>query len=81
MIPLTLAEITAITSGTLHHAPDPSAQVTGPAACDSRQVTRGGMFASTGSSRSSPVTYTTAGPTPYQVAAVISPPEFKVIAC
>jgi hypothetical protein len=45
MIPLTLAEITAITSGTLHHVPDPSAQVTGPPTCESRQVTRGGMFA------------------------------------
>jgi UDP-N-acetylmuramoyl-tripeptide--D-alanyl-D-alanine ligase len=45
MIPLTLAEIAAITNGTLHHAPDPSAQVTSPAACDSRQVTPGGMFA------------------------------------
>jgi UDP-N-acetylmuramoyl-tripeptide--D-alanyl-D-alanine ligase len=45
MIPLTLAEITAITSGTLHHGPDPSAQVTSPVTCDSRQVTPGGMFA------------------------------------
>ena len=45
MIPLTLAEIAAITSGTVHDVPDPSEQVTGPAACDSRQVTPGGMFA------------------------------------
>ena len=45
MIPLALAEIAAITSGTLHDAPDPSAQVTAPAACDSRQVISGGMFA------------------------------------
>jgi UDP-N-acetylmuramoyl-tripeptide--D-alanyl-D-alanine ligase len=45
MIPLTLGEIAAITSGTLHGVPDPSAQVTGPAACDSRLVTQGGMFA------------------------------------
>jgi UDP-N-acetylmuramoyl-tripeptide--D-alanyl-D-alanine ligase len=45
MIPLTLAGIAAITNGTLHDAPCPSAQVTAPAACDSRQVTPGGMFA------------------------------------
>ncbi len=45
MIALTLAEIAAITSGTVHGAPDPSAQVTAPAACDSRQVTPGGTFA------------------------------------
>jgi UDP-N-acetylmuramyl pentapeptide synthase len=34
-----------ITGGALHDVPDPSAQVTGPAACDSRQVRPGGMFA------------------------------------
>lgn len=45
MIPLTLAEIAAITNGNLHDAPDPSVQVTAPAACDSRQVTPGGVFA------------------------------------
>jgi len=45
MIALTLAEIAAITNGIVHDAPDPSAQVTAPAACDSRQVTPGGMFA------------------------------------
>lgn len=45
MIPLTLGEIAAITSGTLHGVPDPSAPVTAPAACDSRHVTPGGIFA------------------------------------
>jgi len=42
MIPLTLGEIAAITSGTLFGVPDPSAQVTGPATRDSRQVHRAG---------------------------------------
>ncbi|HUY49496.1 MAG TPA: UDP-N-acetylmuramoyl-tripeptide--D-alanyl-D-alanine ligase [Streptosporangiaceae bacterium] len=45
MIPLTLGEIAAITGGTLHGVPDASAQVAGPATCDSRQVTPGGLFA------------------------------------
>lgn len=45
MIPLTLTGIAAITGGALHDVPDPAAQVTGPAACDSRQVTPKGMFA------------------------------------
>jgi UDP-N-acetylmuramoyl-tripeptide--D-alanyl-D-alanine ligase len=45
MIPLTLTEVAAITNGTLYGAPDPSALVTGPATCDSRQVAPGGVFA------------------------------------
>lgn len=45
MIPLSLAEIAAVTGGTVTDAPDPHLCVTGPAASDSRQVTPGGMFA------------------------------------
>jgi UDP-N-acetylmuramoyl-tripeptide--D-alanyl-D-alanine ligase len=45
MIPLTLAEIAAITGGALHQVPDPTVQVTAPATCDSRQVVAGGLFA------------------------------------
>lgn len=45
MIVLSLAEIAAVTGGTLADTPDPDACVTGPAASDSRQVTPGGLFA------------------------------------
>ncbi|MGH3189164.1 MAG: UDP-N-acetylmuramoyl-tripeptide--D-alanyl-D-alanine ligase [Streptosporangiaceae bacterium] len=45
MIVLSLAEIAAVTGGTLADAPDPNTCVTGPAASDSRQVAPGGMFA------------------------------------
>ena len=45
MIVLSLAEIAAVTGGTLAGVPDPHACVTGPAASDSRQVTPGGLFA------------------------------------
>lgn len=45
MIPLTFGEVAAITGGALHDAPDPLAQLTGAPACDSRQVTPGGIFA------------------------------------
>jgi UDP-N-acetylmuramoyl-tripeptide--D-alanyl-D-alanine ligase len=45
MIVLSLAEIAAVTGGTLTGAPDPDACVTGPAASDSRQVAPGGLFA------------------------------------
>ncbi len=51
MIVLSLAEIAAVTGGTLTDAPDPHACVTGPAASDSRQVTPGGMFAAIGGAR------------------------------
>jgi UDP-N-acetylmuramoyl-tripeptide--D-alanyl-D-alanine ligase len=45
MITLSLAEITAVTAGTLTDAPDPHACVTGPVVSDSRQVTPCGLFA------------------------------------
>lgn len=45
MIPMTLADIAAATSGTLSEAADPHLLVTGPTASDSREVTPGGMFA------------------------------------
>jgi UDP-N-acetylmuramoyl-tripeptide--D-alanyl-D-alanine ligase len=45
MIVLSLAEIAAVTSGTLTDAPDPHACVTSPAVSDSRQVAPGGLFA------------------------------------
>src|ERR1700722_15172020 len=44
MIPLTLGEVAAITGGALYDVPDTSARVTGIPACDSRQVTPGGIF-------------------------------------
>ncbi len=45
MIVLSLAEIAAVTGGTLADVPDPHACVTGPAVSDSRQVAPGGLFA------------------------------------
>jgi UDP-N-acetylmuramoyl-tripeptide--D-alanyl-D-alanine ligase len=51
MIVLSLAEIAAVTGGTLADAPDPHACVTGPAASDSRQVAPGGLFAAIGGAR------------------------------
>jgi hypothetical protein len=41
MIPLGIGEIAAITRSALDGVPGPSAQVTGPATCHSRQVTPG----------------------------------------
>jgi UDP-N-acetylmuramoyl-tripeptide--D-alanyl-D-alanine ligase len=51
MIVLSLAEIAAVTAGTLTDAPDPHACVTGPAVSDSRQVPPGGLFAAIGGAR------------------------------
>ena len=51
MIVLSLAEIAAVTGGTLTGAPDPHACVAGPAVSDSRQVTPGGLFAAIGGAR------------------------------
>ena len=46
MIPLTLAEIAALTGGSLAAAPKPPRRtVTGPVIIDSRQVTHGALFA------------------------------------
>lgn len=44
MIPLSLAEIAAITGGTLVDAADPDVLVSGPAVIDSRQATDGALF-------------------------------------
>ena len=51
MIVLSLAEIAAVTSGTLTGAPDPHACVTSPAVSDSRQAAPGGLFAAIGGAR------------------------------
>jgi Mur ligase family, catalytic domain len=51
MIVLSLAEIAAVTGGTLADAPDPHACVTGPAVSDSRQAAPGGLFAAIGGAR------------------------------
>jgi UDP-N-acetylmuramoyl-tripeptide--D-alanyl-D-alanine ligase len=45
MIPLTLAEIAAVTGGSLHAAPGDAPAVTGPVVIDSRRVTEGALFA------------------------------------
>ena len=45
MIVLSLAEIAAVTSGTLTDTPEPHACVTSPAVSDSRRVAPGGLFA------------------------------------
>ena len=45
MIALTLAEVATAVGGTLHDAPDPQAEITGPVVVDSRQVQPGGLFA------------------------------------
>jgi UDP-N-acetylmuramoyl-tripeptide--D-alanyl-D-alanine ligase len=45
MIPLTLAEIAAITGGSLHEASIGAPTVTGPVVIDSRRVTPGALFA------------------------------------
>ncbi|HEY3733526.1 MAG TPA: UDP-N-acetylmuramoyl-tripeptide--D-alanyl-D-alanine ligase [Streptosporangiaceae bacterium] len=44
MIPLSLAELAAITHGVLDLVPDPQAEVRGPVVIDSRQVAPGGLF-------------------------------------
>jgi UDP-N-acetylmuramoyl-tripeptide--D-alanyl-D-alanine ligase len=44
VIPLTLAEVAALVSGTLADAPDPAAVVGGPVEFDSRKVGPGGLF-------------------------------------
>jgi len=44
VLSLSLAEIAALTGGTIHDTPDPRAQVTGPLAFDSRQPMPGGLF-------------------------------------
>ncbi|WP_331445979.1 UDP-N-acetylmuramoyl-tripeptide--D-alanyl-D-alanine ligase [Streptomyces xanthochromogenes] len=44
MIALSLAEIAEIVGGQPHDIPDPSVQVTGPVAIDSRQVAAGSLF-------------------------------------
>jgi UDP-N-acetylmuramoyl-tripeptide--D-alanyl-D-alanine ligase len=51
MIVLGLAEIAAVTAGTLSDDPDPHACVTGPAVSDLRQVAPGGLFAAIGGAR------------------------------
>ncbi|WP_171171738.1 UDP-N-acetylmuramoyl-tripeptide--D-alanyl-D-alanine ligase [Streptomyces sp. I05A-00742] len=45
MIPLSLAEITAIVGGQQHDIPDPDALATGSVVIDSREVVPGGLFA------------------------------------
>lgn len=45
MIPLSLAEIAALTGGRQHDITDPDARVTGPVVIDSRQVGPGALFA------------------------------------
>ncbi|MFI0741232.1 UDP-N-acetylmuramoyl-tripeptide--D-alanyl-D-alanine ligase [Streptomyces sp. NPDC021100] len=45
MIPLSLAEITALVGGRQHDIPDPDALATGPVVYDSREVVPGGLFA------------------------------------
>lgn len=45
MIPLSLAEITAIVGGRPHDVPDPEARVTGPVVIDSREAAPGSLFA------------------------------------
>ncbi len=45
MIALTLADIAAITGGTLDRAADPAAVVAGPVVIDSRRAGRGALFA------------------------------------
>lgn len=45
MIPLSLAEITAVVAGQPHDIPDPDRQVTGPVVIDSREVRPGSLFA------------------------------------
>lgn len=45
MMPLSLAEITALTGGRQHDITDPEAQVTGPVVIDSRKVGPGSLFA------------------------------------
>ncbi len=44
MIPLTLAEVAEAVGGTLAHAPDPAARVTGEVELDSRRIGPGGLF-------------------------------------
>lgn len=45
MIALTLAEVATAVGGTLHDAPDPMLEVTGPVVVDSRRVQPGSLFA------------------------------------
>ncbi|MFG3255861.1 UDP-N-acetylmuramoyl-tripeptide--D-alanyl-D-alanine ligase [Streptomyces sp. NPDC048172] len=45
MIPLSLAEIAALTGGRQHDITDPEARITGPVVIDSRQVGPGSLFA------------------------------------
>ena len=45
MIPLSLAEITAIVAGQPHDIPDPDRSVTGPVVIDSREARPGSLFA------------------------------------
>jgi UDP-N-acetylmuramoyl-tripeptide--D-alanyl-D-alanine ligase len=47
MIPMTLREIAEVVGARLHDADDPEALVTAPAAVDSREVPRGGLFVAT----------------------------------
>ncbi|MEV0620542.1 UDP-N-acetylmuramoyl-tripeptide--D-alanyl-D-alanine ligase [Nonomuraea sp. NPDC050404] len=51
MIPMTLAEIARILDAGLHDVTDPEALVTAPAAVDSREVVRGGLFVATAGAR------------------------------
>ncbi|MFI6510486.1 UDP-N-acetylmuramoyl-tripeptide--D-alanyl-D-alanine ligase [Streptosporangium sp. NPDC050855] len=51
MIPMTLERIARVVGARLHDVPDPRAQVTAPAAADSREVVPGGLFVATAGAR------------------------------